>query len=178
MAHQWTVLIAFAACSAMLAAAVWTDLRQRRIPNSLVLAGLGVALALSASPGGIGAASALGGMAAGFLLLLPLHLLRVMGAGDVKLMAAVGAFVGYPEVLLALSAALVAGGALALAWALGLGQLRTVLRNVRTGLFLSTMDVMGGSLPRASSLPTVKARIPYAVAIAAGAAVQAWLGNT
>jgi prepilin peptidase CpaA len=174
----WTPLIALAACAAMLGVAVGTDIRRRRIPNRLVLAGAGAALALSAMPGGIGAGSALGGMAAGFVLLMPFHLLRVMGAGDVKLMAAVGAFTGFPGVLPAVLAALLAGGVLALAWAVGLGQLRAVLRNVRTGLFLSTMDIVGGSLPRADSLPTVEARVPYAMAIAAGAMAQAWLGNT
>jgi len=178
MATQWTPFVAPAACMAMLAVAVWTDLRQRRIPNRLVLAGMGVALALSMAPGGIGPGSAVGGMAAGLVLLLPLHLLRVMGAGDVKLMAAVGAFTGFPAVLTVALVTVLAGGALSLAWALYRGQLGEVLNNVRTGLFLAAADVAGRALPRASSLPTVEARIPYAVAIAAGAAAQAWLGNT
>jgi prepilin peptidase CpaA len=151
-------------------------LRHRRIPNWLVLAGVGAGLALSVAPGGVGLANALLGMAAGFALLLPLHLLRVMGAGDVKLMAAVGSLVGLQAVLAVVLIALVAGGVLALAWALRLGVLREVLRNVRTGLFLSVADIAGRSLPRPESLPTVPARIPYALAIAAGAVAQAWLG--
>jgi len=178
MSAESTPLVALAATLAMLAIAVWTDLRQRRIPNRLVLVGLGVALALSVAPGGIGLRSALLGMAAGFALLLPLHLLRVMGAGDVKLMAAVGAFVGLQAVLMVVLLTLVAGGVLALAWALGLGRLRDVLRNVRAGLFLCAADIAGRSLPRPESLPTIQARIPYALAIAAGAVAQAWMGTT
>jgi prepilin peptidase CpaA len=130
------------------------------------------------APGGIGPGTALGGMAAGLVLLLPMHLLRVMGAGDVKLMAAVGAFVGFPAVLMTVFITVLAGGVLAVAWALWLGRLREVLRNVRTGLFLSMADVAGRSLPRPESLPTIQARIPYALAIAAGAVAQACLGTT
>jgi prepilin peptidase CpaA len=178
MRAEWTPLIALAAGAAMLAGAVWSDTRQRRIPNRLVFAGCCAALALSLAPGGIGIGSALGGMAAGFALLLPLHLLRVVGAGDVKLMAAVGAFTGFPAVLTVALITLLAGGALSFAWAVHLRQLRQVLHNVRTGLFLSMADVANRSLPRPDSLPTVEARVPYAVAIAAGAVAQAWLGNT
>lgn len=178
MSAESTPLVSLAAMLAMLAIAAWTDLRQRRISNRLVLAGLGVALALSMAPGGIGLRSALFGMAAGLLLLLPLHLLRVMGAGDVKLMAAVGAFTGFPAALTAVLITVLAGGVLSLAAALYRGQLREVLRNVRTGLFLSVADVAGRSLPRANSLPAIDARIPYALAIAFGAAGQAWLRTT
>ena len=56
MPNEWTPLISLAAGAAMLAGAVWSDTRHRRIPNRLVLAGLGAALALSMAPGGIGAA--------------------------------------------------------------------------------------------------------------------------
>lgn len=178
MSAESTPLVALAATLAMLAIAVWTDLRQRRIPNRLVLAGLGVALALSVAPGGIGLRSALLGMAAGLVLLLPMHLLGVMGAGDVKLMAAVGAFVGLQAVLMVVLITVLAGGVLSVAWALRLGRMREVLRNVRTGLVLSAADIAGRSLPRPESLPAIPARIPYALAIAAGAVVQAWLGTS
>lgn len=178
MPADWTRVAALAAGAAMLAGAVWSDTRHRRIPNALVLAGCCAALGLSLVPAGIGIGSALGGMAAGFALLLPLHLLRVMGAGDVKLMAAVGAFTGFPGVLTVVLITLLTGGALSLAWALRLGKLRQVLHNVRTGVFLSMADVASRSLPRVNSLPTIEARVPYAVAIAAGAAAQAWLGTS
>jgi prepilin peptidase CpaA len=178
MSPDWTRFVPLAACAALLAGAVWNDVAHRRIPNALVIAGLVVALPLSLAPAGIGLGSALGGMAGGFALLLPLHVLRIMGAGDVKLMAAVGAFTGFPGVVTAVLITLLAGGALSIAWALGLGRLRQVVHNVRAGVLLSMADVANHSLLRAGSLPTIEARIPYAVAIAAGAAAQAWLGNT
>src|ERR1700751_1600311 len=82
----------------LLAVAVGSDLHSRRIPNWLVLTGLTLALAVRL--GGARAAQGYSAWGLGLLtgggLFLPLYLLRGMGAGDVKLMAMVGAFVG-PE---------------------------------------------------------------------------------
>lgn len=107
-----------------LACAVATDLRERRIGNRLVACGLGAALAVAlwrvAEPGGPGLGAALGGWAGGLLLggllLLPLHLLGGMAAGDVKLMAMAGAFLGPALAWQAALGSLVAGGVLALGW--------------------------------------------------------------
>jgi len=74
----------------------------RRIPNWLTLAGVVVGIGLNAFLAvdgfhwydGYNWRSALGGMGLAFLIYFPLYLLRGMGAGDVKLMAAVGALVG------------------------------------------------------------------------------------
>ena len=71
--------------------AAWTDLRERKIPNWLalagVLAGFGLNVALYRMPGFW---SALQGLGVAFLIYFPLWLIRGMGAGDVKLMGAVG----------------------------------------------------------------------------------------
>jgi prepilin peptidase CpaA len=71
------------------------DIRYRRIPNWLVLAGIvtGAAWNLYAS-GWSGLGHAATGLGLGFALYFPLYLLRARGAGDVKLLAAVGAIVG------------------------------------------------------------------------------------
>src|SRR5947209_20290268 len=91
-------------CSALLAAwlllASWTDLRQRRIPNALVLTGMlcGMALQSLTNPGqglfafwwgGLGCAPGLFLQLAGLALCVPLHLLLTVAAGDVKLCAMV-----------------------------------------------------------------------------------------
>jgi prepilin peptidase CpaA len=71
------------------------DLRFRRIPNWLALAGLVVGLALNALLFGLPGLQTSGlGLGLAFLIYFPLYLLRAMGAGDVKLMAAIGAIVG------------------------------------------------------------------------------------
>ncbi|MYM69271.1 prepilin peptidase [Pseudoduganella sp. FT55W] len=100
----------------LVAQAALTDLALRKIPNVLILSGLLLALILHLLSGQPGAPLSqwLAGGCAGFFLFLPLYLLRGMAAGDVKLMAMVGAFVGPWQAvqIAALSAQL--GGAMAL----------------------------------------------------------------
>ena len=74
-------------------AAIW-DLRWRRIPNWLTLAGLVLGIAMSWFLGYPGLGSSLQGLGVAFAIYFILYLLRGMGAGDVKLMAAVGATAG------------------------------------------------------------------------------------
>ena len=103
-----------ASVSVLLAVAVIGDLRERRIPNWLSLGGIVMGVALhTALRGGDGASTALLGGLAGGLLLFPFYLLRGMAAGDVKLMAAVGAHLGPSLTLVAALATLIAGAALA-----------------------------------------------------------------
>ena len=99
-----------AALLSILAVAAITDLRTRRIPNLLVAFGLcfGFGLAWS-SMGQAGLMFALKGAATGFVLFFPLFLLRAFGAGDVKLLMVVGAFVGPQDVFTISLLALVAG---------------------------------------------------------------------
>jgi len=90
----WSIAAPVALAALVVAAGI-TDLRSRRIPNWLSLAGLLAGLALGLMTGGIaGAGRACLGMGLAFLIYFPLYLVRGMGAGDVKLMAAVGALAG------------------------------------------------------------------------------------
>src|SRR3954466_2040420 len=71
------------------------DIRYRRIPNWLVLAGIVTGFAWNVfSSGWSGLGHAAAGFGLGLALYFPLYLLRARGAGDVKLLAAVGAIVG------------------------------------------------------------------------------------
>ena len=165
---------------ALLLCAVGADLKSRRIPNTLVLTGLTLAVAVHAaalalaqpalSLAGPAWWSPLTGMLTGLALLMPLYLLRATGAGDVKLMAMVGAFVGTPTVLAATLYTLLAGGLLSLVFMLGRGVATQTLVNVR---FLLT-DLMfragSGQGARLAPLQTTAARLPYAVAISLGTA--------
>ena len=76
----------------------WSDWRVRRIPNTLLVAGLAVAglglLFQGQTPFGVGPWASLSGLVLGLLALLPFHLARLMGAGDVKLFATAGALMG------------------------------------------------------------------------------------
>jgi prepilin peptidase CpaA len=164
---------------ALLACAVATDLRARRIPNRLVLTGLalalaghGAALVLAAPPlAGAGLAAPLLGTLAGLAALLPLYLLRACGAGDVKLMAMAGAFIGAERMLTVLPATLVAGGVLALVVMLARGITRQTLANTRFMLTHWLVKLQSGGGARLDPLAVTTARLPYAVAIASGVVV-------
>jgi prepilin peptidase CpaA len=121
-------------------------------------------------PQGIGLLSALGGLALGLAIFLPLYLLRAMGAGDVKLMAMAGAFLGYAAILEAALWVLLTGGALALLFALRRGVARRMAANLREMLFSAAASVQLRTLPDFSTGPQTAARLPYAVAIALGVA--------
>lgn len=172
-------LSVLAVLAAFLLAAGWCDMRRQRIPNTLVFSGAFVAVLLhtalpagegflAALPGGLGFLGALAGLACGLLALLPLYLLRTMGAGDVKLLAMIGAFLGPVQIWGAMLATVLAGGVLALFVALRHGVLRRVLENLRLMLWVLMLRVggMGAVLPEMS--PDTAAKLPYGVAIACG----------
>ena len=156
----------------LLVAAAVSDVRTHRIPNALVFGGALYGLAYHAFfppvPGEAGILVALGGLGVGLAGLLPLYLLRVMGAGDVKLMAMAGAFLGASGAFCALLATLVAGGVLAIAFTLATGRVVAMLRNVLAvcrGTMVSLATGVGGLAVHDG--PSA-GRMPYAVAIAAG----------
>lgn len=180
MTPRMAALLVLSAMALLLLAAVREDMRNHRIPNLLVLwgAGLGILLnvlmpegsgfAAAYLPGGVGFLNATGGMAVGLAVLLPMYLLRAMGAGDVKLMAMVGAFLGPLDVLGAALATFLAGGVLSIGYAWKIGVLRRTLQNVRVVLCSGAMRIAGGSVPTLEDAPETAGRFPYAVAIAAG----------
>lgn len=155
------------------------DIRGYRIPNKLVLTGVVLGVALngllpegwgfnSAIPGGLGWLGSLKGLGVGLMVLLPLYWLRAMGAGDVKLMAMVGAFVGANDVLWIVLATFIAGGVMALAMVLWSGRLVTFFQNIRLMLISGVVKMSMGSLPAVDEAPASVGKLPYAVAITMG----------
>ena len=108
----------------VLAVATFTDLRSRRIPNWLVLpfmvAGLGVSCWLHGWPG---LGRSLGGFALGAAVYGLLAFMGGMGMGDVKLVAAIGTWIGPSQLFFALFVTAIAGGVMALSWAAAGGVL-------------------------------------------------------
>lgn len=168
------VLLTEAGALALGAAACVTDLRRARIPNALTFGGIGAGLAFHAiAPEGSGAAAAGLGLLSGMLVFFPFFALGALGAGDVKLMAAVGTWVGWQAALnVALYGAL-AGGVLAVLVALWHGYLRRALGNVWT--LLSYWWLTGiRPLPELTLDSGQGLRLPYAVPIMAGLVVTLW----
>ena len=102
--------------AALLFVAALVDFHQWRIPNALTFGGaLGAFLLSIIEPGPATQAllTAAAGLAAGLVLLLPLYLMRALGAGDVKLMGMVGAYLGLPHTLGAVLLVFITGGVLA-----------------------------------------------------------------
>src|SRR5512144_805881 len=95
-------------------AIIYMDVRYRRIPNKLVFATLCAGISLNlVFRGWHGLASSLEGMAVAFGMMFMLHAIGTMGAGDVKLFAAVGSIVGISHVLQTLVIVAIMGGVLA-----------------------------------------------------------------
>lgn len=151
-------------------AAAVSDLWRRKIPNRLVLAGLLAALALHGVSGAPHWPLAwAGGMATGFFLLLPLYLLRGMAAGDVKLIAMVGAFAGaWPTVQICF-ATFVLGGLMAVLIVSWQGNWHACWRNLRQLLWPLMARTAGLPLaPVPLARQASVGNMPYGLAIALG----------
>lgn len=154
---------AAAVLAAGLVAATVIDIRSRRIPNVLTasMAGLGLGLAAAGASGNTVVAS-LAGFVLGLVLMLPGYSLGATGAGDVKLMAAVGAIVGPALVLSAFLCTALAGGVLAVVVAIRRSRLAATL--AQTGRLVAAPGAAPGEIKAASSA----SRFAYGPAIAVG----------
>ena len=155
----------------VIAAAV-IDVQRYRIPNWLTVGGMVLGLAWNTalgSPFYSGFLWALGGLATGFAVLLPLYALKVMGAGDVKLMAMVGAFLGVPEVLYAVLFTFVSSGVVALIFALTHRSAGRLVGSVLDITRFAALGLMSGVRPSApiSMGPSI-GKLPYGISIAIG----------
>ncbi|NNF66333.1 MAG: hypothetical protein HKM98_02375 [Gammaproteobacteria bacterium] len=161
---------------ALLAVALFTDLRWHRIPNAVSFGGVLLALAWAVAQDFGVPASTLGangliecmlGLLVGLGVFLPFYALGGMGAGDVKLMAMAGAFLGPGDAIIAAAVALVLGGCIAL-----------VLLAIKNGLkpalqrYWATLRTFHYVPPDKGEAATI--RFPYAIAIFSGVAIVLW----
>lgn len=156
-----------------LSVASWQDYNNYKIQNKLIISGTFFGIALNIFlPNGIGAPDALIGCGFGLLLLLPFYIFRVMGAGDVKLMAMVGAFIGSTSILFVFCYTLIAGGVLAFIISLHRGKLRKMLNNMANILIHPGFSGQFRFL-QAHTLTSVESagKIPYAIAITLGTTI-------
>ena len=144
------------------------DLWTRRVPNPLTmgLAATGVVYA-ACGIGGLSVGASLAGLALGLALMLPGHLIGATGAGDVKLFAAAGAFVGPAHIVAAFIYTALAGGGIAIVISLWRRRLRQTVGH--TALLIATA---GANAPAIES-PLEHNRFAYAPAIAVGTMLAA-----
>ena len=166
---QWQRIIPFVPLLAMLVIAAAVDLRRRRIPNwltvPLMLAGLAQSCTAAAT---VTPLASLLGLLAGGGLSLPMFVLGVRGGGDVKLLAAVGTWLGPKGALLVYLAAAVAGMFLVLLQCTIQGRLLQLLnRTALVALNLRHVRLVGAGNAAYSltSSRTVEKPLPYAVPI-------------
>jgi prepilin peptidase CpaA len=146
------------------------DVWYRRIPNPFVLATLAAGFMINIALGGVeGALASLGGCALGFFLMFVLHIFGAMGAGDVKLFAAIGAVTGIHLVLPTFFVVILTGGILGIVAMLRAGQMKSTMIRV---LQIILGILPGHSVPRFAIPADRKHTIPYGVAITFGSLIS------
>jgi prepilin peptidase CpaA len=152
--------------------ATFTDLRRRIIPNWLVLPFL---LAGMVAAGWIdgwhGMGRSLMGMGLGLLIYGVMFLMGGMGAGDVKLAAAIGAWIGPSQLFFALVVTALAGGVMVLGWAIAGGFLPDLFKGAGNLLFGRKKGDANPDEKLVLSNPKTR-KMPYAPAIALGTLIS------
>ena len=157
-----------------LVAVAW-DVATRRIPNALTLGAAFAAFVVHACLGGwSGAGMAAAGWAAGVALFFPVFALGGMGAGDVKLLGALGAWLGPVAAVWVALYSGVAGGLIGLLVAAFSGYLAQAFANVWS--LLMYWRIVGLRPAPELTLSTHQGpRLAYAVPVFAGLMVTIWL---
>jgi prepilin peptidase CpaA len=143
------------------------DLRYRRIPNWLTFPAMIAGIAYHTYTGGMSFLLwSLLGMIAGFTVFFVFYVIGGMGAGDVKLMAAIGALLGPKDVLYAAAYTAIAGGIYAVILLAARRENRTAF--ARYGIMAKTFVMTGhfAPIPRDEGMKTTP--LCYGVAIAIG----------
>lgn len=146
--------------------AAWVDFRTRKIPNWLTVPAVVSGITLRAALGGWpGAKASLEGLALALVLLLPLVLLRALGAGDWKLMGAVGAFLGPWPFLLVLTGSIFASGLMAVVEMMRTRRVRETFHNL--GVLIKGFFSFGLRVNPEISLDNPRLlKLPFGVAVA------------
>jgi len=163
---------------AILIVAAVIDIKQHRLPNILTVstAVLGISLQY-ALHGWAGVLDGVAGFFTGLLMFLPFYAIRWMGAGDVKMMAAIGTFLGWPETALAMGLSMGAGSVTAFVILALKGGLLDYLR--RYGLMLECLLFTGRCAYVAPNEGDASiSTFPFGLAIALGSlATLSWHGH-
>ncbi len=160
----------------VLGVATFTDLHSRRIPNWLVLPFLVAGFVVSGWLNGWhGIAQSVEGAALALVIYGFLFFMGGMGAGDVKLCIAIGAWIGPSQLFLALVITGMVGGVMALCWAAFGGFLKELFTGA-SNLIFSGKDNGGLGDPEVALSNPKRRKMPYAPAIAIGTLISFFAG--
>jgi prepilin peptidase CpaA len=158
----------------VLMAVAW-DLSTRRIPNVLTFGAALAGFVVHGYAGGwSGAGMSVAGWLVGVACFLPVFLLRGMGGGDVKLLAAIGAWIGPVATVWVALFASIAGGVLGLVVALCSGYLAQLFVNVSCVLMAWRVSGLR-PVPELTLASQRGPRLAYAVPLFAGLMMTLWL---
>jgi|SRR6185369_2453804 len=151
----------------------YMDIRYRRIPNKLVLLTLITGLAINTFfAGWQGLLVSLSGLVLAFFIMLFFHIFGTMGAGDVKLFAAIGSVIGVSQVLPTLVTVALLGGLLAVGKMIYSRRVATTM----FGVFHFFYGLLPGqSVPRFDVPADRSYTLPYAVPICFGSLIAFFL---
>ncbi len=157
----------------LIGAAFYTDMKASRIPNQLAVAGVVAGILINLTAGLNGAVFSLQGLAFGFAVLLILYMLGGVGAGDVKLFAAIGAITGWEYTLSTMVYALFAAAFIGIILVTFRGELALRMRR----LFYAILSVVTlGRIKTISSFKeTTGFRFPFMYAVLPGAVIAYFL---
>jgi len=146
------------------------DVRYRRIPNAFVLAAFSGGVVMNTILGGLqGIYSSLTGCVLAFVLMFMFHVFGAMGAGDVKLFAAIGAVTGIQLVVPTFIVVILTGGLLAVVSIIRAGIVMTTLHRVLQ-IFVGMLP--GWQMPKFAVPVDRRHTIPYGVAITMGSIIS------
>jgi prepilin peptidase CpaA len=152
------------------------DVRYRRIPNPFVIATFIAGVAMNTILGGLqGTYTSFAGCVLGFILMFTLHIFGAMGAGDVKLFAAIGAVTGVHLVLPTFLVVMLTGGLLA---TVSIVRARMVMSTMHRVLQIFVGLLPGWQMPKFAVPADRRHTIPYGVAITLGSIISVTIFRT
>ena len=162
--------------------ASWIDYKERRVPNWLnaAIAAAGF-LAQGYFSGLSGLGTACAGLAVGFAVLIVPWLMHGMGAGDVKLMMAIGVWLGPYVTFMSFCVGAVVGGVIAIVMILSTGRLWHAYANLATiTQKVTNKDTVFSEFGSAKSFGSTSQILPYGVPLTIGTLIvffgRAWFG--
>ena len=153
---------------AVIAVCAVTDILHGKIYNRITYPAIGVGVLLAVVTGMYMLKASLIGLLVGFILYFLVFMMGGLGGGDVKLMTAVGALMGYPFVLYASFYSALVGGVISLGVIIWKGRFLKTLRNIFTVIFSYPLSLLFPGVQPVSLNPENSTRIPYGFAICLG----------